>query len=154
MPQADEPTTSMPKPSAAEGRKSKATASPSEQTRPDLFALTIDVARGRIVTLERVDEQGSRQQISADERSRLAKTQSSQALMRLVEEAFEAGIACVLGEEDESDPEESKADDELSRMLLRSLIERSKARYLIEGDTLDRAIVGSLIGRAAASASP
>jgi hypothetical protein len=153
MPQADEPTTSIPKPAAAEGRKPKgARPATGQQTRPDLFALTIDAANGRIVALERVDDVGQRQELSPEEKTRLA-AQSSATLNQVVEDAFEAGIACVLGESDESDPDEPKADGELSRLLLRSLIERSGARQRFEGETLDRAIVGTLFRRAAVSGS-
>lgn len=148
------PPAAEPKASAAEGRKPKASASATAQpAKPDLFAFTIDAANGRIVTLERVDAVGARHDLSADERARIAKAQASATVRRLVEQAFEAGIECVLGEGAENDGEESKADGELSRMLLQSLIERSSAKHLIEGEVLNRAIIGTLIGRAATSGS-
>lgn len=154
MPPINDPTSVETKAPAAEGRKPKSPASTTDKmAKPDLFAFTIDAANGRIVTLERVDSGGARHDLSAEERSRLATTKASATVRRLVEQAFEAGIECVLGESDEKEPEDSKADSELSHMLLQSLIERSSASHLIESEVLNRAIVGTLIGRAAASGS-
>jgi len=46
--------------------------------------------------------------------------------------------------------EESEEDAELSRLLLRSLIQRSAAKTMIERDVLSRTIVGALLEQAAA----
>ena len=150
MPQADQPApvptlTATP----TETRKAKATAPP-EPDRAPLFAFTIDSADGSVLTFERLDEGGERQTLTPEEKLRLAKAFAGPTLAAVVEEAFEAGIECVLGEgeEESSDPE---ADGELRRELLRSLIERSRARHLVEDDTIDRAIVGRLIAHAAAN---
>jgi hypothetical protein len=115
----------------------------------DLFALTIDAANGRVVTLERVDATGVHHALSAEEKDRLAHAQGRAPLEELVEHVFEAGIECVLGADEEKRPAESTAERELSHMLLQSLIERSSAKHLIEGDNLDRAIIGTLIAHAA-----
>jgi len=150
----DEATPSAPKPSAAEASKQKATVSATEQAAsPDLVALTIDVANGRVVALERVDPAGARRELSAEDKARLADRQADTPLLRLVEQAFEAGIACVLGEAEEGEPEESEADGELSHLLLQSLFEQSSAKQLVESESLNRAIVGTLLGQAATSGS-
>lgn len=150
----DENTSFKRKPTTAETRKSKTTAAAEPQAEADLFAATIDAVNGRIVALERVDAEGARHALSAEDKARLAKRMAGATLRRLVEQAFEAGIECALGEDGEKEPAESKTDDELSRMLLQSLVERSRARQLVESRTLNRAIVGTLIGHAATSASP
>jgi len=150
----DEISPSAPKPSAAEASKRKATVSATEQAAsPDLVAMTIDAANGRIVALERVDAEGARRELSAEDRARLADKQAGTPLLRLVEQAFEAGIACVLGEAEEGEPEESEADGELSHLLLQSLFKKSSAKQLVESESLNRAIVGTLIGQAAKSGS-
>ena len=156
MPQPDDPTTSAPQRPATEERKpkAKATAAAPQTRAADLFSMTIDAANGRIVAIERVDAVGAHQELSEADKTRLAKANVGASLRQLVEKAFEAGIDSVLGESDEDETEESKADGELSRLLLRSLIERSKARELIDPETLDRAIVGTLIGRASMAGSP
>ena len=151
MPQPDEPTTSIPKSAPPEGRKPKASGSAApRRARADLLALTIDAANARILTLERVDAVGARHELSPEERTGLAKTVSRLTLRRLLEQAFEAGIECVLGDDDDESAE-SKADGTLSRALLRSLIESSKGRHLFDSETLEGAIVGSLIETAATS---
>ena len=118
----------------------------------DLVALTLDAATGRVVKIEGVDTAGARHELSEDAKARLAKPEVSATLQGVVEEAFEAGIACALGEQaGEADPPESEEDAELSRMLLRSLLERSAARRFMKREVLGQAIVAALIGQAAAA---
>jgi hypothetical protein len=110
----------------------------------------MDAASGRLVNIERVDGAGVRAQLSDDDRTRLAKVDDRATLEALVEQAFEAGINCVLGADaDEAEPAESSEDAHLSRLLLQSLIARSAAHRLLQGELLDKAIVGTLMERAA-----
>ena len=70
----------------------------------------------------------------------------------IIEQAFEAGIASVLGDEgDEDDPMESEKDANLRHLLLQPLIENSAAKRLIRGDVLSRAILKTLIDHATGS---
>ena len=70
----------------------------------------------------------------------------------IIEQAFEAGIAYVLGDEgDEDDPMESEKDANLRHLLLRPLIENSSAKRLIRRDVLSRAILKTLIDHATGS---
>ena len=70
----------------------------------------------------------------------------------IIEQAFEAGIAYVLGDEgDEDDPMESEKDANLRHLLLQPLIENSAAKRLIRGDVLSRAILKTLIDHATGS---
>jgi hypothetical protein len=62
-----------------------------------------------------------------------------------MEQAFEAGIATVLGHEEEEPTEETPEDAELRRELLAPLIERSGLAHLTERTALNRAILGTLI---------
>lgn len=154
MPQADQPAATPTLTAApAEAKKTKATAPPEPQSETDrapLFAFTIDSADGSVLTFERLDEGGERQALTPEEKLRLAKAFAGPTLAAVVEEAFEAGIECVLGEGEEEEAEGGEAEGDLRRELLRSLIERSRARHLVEDDTIDRAIVGRLIAHAAA----
>ena len=145
MPQIDEPTTSAPK-SAPAARKAKPPA-PSK-TPGGIYAFTIDTGSGKIVTVESVDPAGVRHSLSADEKTKLART-SAMPVKRLVEQAFEAGIEFILGEDTGTDGPESKEDGELSGALLQTLIEGSKAKDLVKGDTLDRSVIDTLIIHAA-----
>lgn len=151
MPRIDKTPPSDSKASAAKGSKPKPSAARSKAD-ADLLTLTIDATNGRVVSLERVEAGGARHALSAEERARLVKAQAAPPLESLVEQAFEAGIECVLGGNGK-EPRESKADGALSRMLLQSLIEHSNAKHLIESETINRSIVGTLIGQAAGGPS-
>ncbi len=162
MPPVDEPMSFEPGKSPAEARKPK-TASPATEQRAaaepppssDLVALTVDAATGRIVRVEGVNAAGARHDLSGDEKARLAKTEVGATLQGIVEEAFEAGIACALGQgADETEPSESEEDAELSRTLLHALIERSAAKRFLRREVLGRAIVGTLVRQAAGVAPP
>ena len=148
MPPTEESASSERKEPAAERRKAKgANAAPEQQAGPDLLSVTIDAANGRIVSLERVDESGARRALSDEEKASVTNGRAGATIERLVEEAFEAGIECVLGGNEE--PQETSTDDELSHILLQSLLERSKARRLIQAEVLNKAIVGTLVEEAA-----
>jgi hypothetical protein len=67
-------------------------------------------------------------------------------LEAIIEQAFEAGIACVLGDGVERDEEqESKDDATLSRLLLMPLMERTPAHGLQQPEVLGKAILASAI---------
>lgn len=150
MPQIDEPTTPAPK-AAPEVKKPK---HPAAADKPvgGVYSFTVNTADGRIVMVERVETDGTRHQLSPEEKTKLAAVKTAMPLRRLVEQAFEAGIEFVLGEGEEA--QESKEDGELSSILLQTLLESSKAKELVKGETLDRTVVDTLIGRAAKSAGP
>jgi hypothetical protein len=110
--------------------------------------VTLDAATGRIVKIEGIDATGARRELPEDKRTRLAE--AGVTLQGIVEQAFEAGIAYVLGDRaGEEEPPESDDDAELSRMLLQSLIKHSAVERLMQRETLARAIVGTLIEQAA-----
>jgi hypothetical protein len=143
----DEPVSSEPTPPPPKARKPKTEPAPGV----DLVAFTVDAANGRIIKVEGVDAAGAHRELSREERTRLVETAAKATLERVIEQAFEAGIDCALGAEaDEEETAESDGDAELSRLLLRSLMERSAARRLMRSEVLSRAIVGTLIEQAAA----
>ena len=118
-----------------------------------LITATIEAATGRIVEVRSINASGASAELTTDRRARLSKQSGDATLEDLVEQAFEAGIACVLGDEG---PEASESDDEediaLRRQILRPMIENSAARRLVQKEVLGRAIVGTLIQRAATKA--
>ena len=147
----DEAPPSGSKSPTTEGAQPKTTSSATEQPpSADLVSFTVDAATGRIINVEGVDAGGTRHAFSEMERARFVEKGSRATLERVVEQAFEAGIDCVLGaESDERKPQESDEDAELSRVLLRSLIEHSAAKRLLGRDVLSQAIVATLIEQAA-----
>jgi len=115
----------------------------------DLLTITIHAKTGQIVKIERVGGPDAPHELSTEEKASLAKESGRATLEAIVEQAFEAGIASVLGdgsdEEDSEDSIESKKDANLRHLLLRPLIENSSAKRLIRRDVLGRAILKTLI---------
>jgi len=122
------------------------TESAAGQSAAQLLTFTIDAKTGQIVKFESLDESGVLHELTAEEKATLAREAMGDQLEEIVEQAFEAGIACVLGGGDRAQmQEESEQDAELRHLLLLPLIERSMAKRLMHGDVLQRAIVGTLI---------
>jgi hypothetical protein len=130
-----------------EGPREKSTSSSSGPTlRPNLVAFTIDADSGRIVKVEKVDIAGARRDLSDEDAASLTKGRTVPTLEAIIEQAFEAGIACVLGDGIEQDEgQESKDDAALSRLLLMPLMERTPARGLQQPEVLGKAILASAI---------
>jgi len=110
-----------------------------------LFTFTIDANTAQIVKLESRAPNGARHELSGQEKASLVSDAIDNRLESLVEQAFEAGIACVLDDANEDLMQESAEDAEITRLLLRPLIERTAARRLLHRDVLGRAMLGSLI---------
>ena len=109
--------------------------------------ITIDAESAEVVRVEGVDATGARHELSDEEKASLMQERREERVTALVEQAFEAGIACVLGveEEEEKTTQETPEDAEFRRQLLAPLIERSGLGQLTERPALNRAILGTLI---------
>ena len=107
--------------------------------------ITIDAESAEVVRVEGVDATGARRELSDDEKGSLMKEGRDERVTALVEQAFEAGIACVLGIEEEEETQESPEDAEFRRQLLAPLLERSGVGHLTERPALNRAILGTLM---------
>ena len=91
--------------------------------------------------IEALDASGVRHELSDDEKASLAREDSNGGLEEFLEQAFEAGIACVLGgNEGEENADQPGEEAELRHLLLTPLIEHSPARRLLQRDALNRAI--------------
>ena len=113
---------------------------------PDLLAITINVKTGQVVKIEAVNGTGAHHELPDEEKASLAKETGKTTLVAIVEQAFEAGIACGLGDAShEDDLRESEEDAKLRHLLLRPLIENSAVRRLMRRDVLSRAILKTLI---------
>ena len=144
-----------PGPSAKKGSGAKSSSPASEPVLPpDLMTFTIQTRTGQIVKIESVDSTGAHHELSDEEKTNLAKEKSKATLEDMLERAFEAGIACVLGDADgEDDPPESAKDADLRRLLLRPLIEDGSAKRLMQHEFLSRVMLATLIQNAASSHS-
>jgi hypothetical protein len=115
------------------------------KTAGKLFTFTIDASTAQVVRFEALDASGAHCELSDEEKASLARG-AREGLEEAVEEAFEAGIDCVLGGENGRDEsEESDRDAELRHLLLTPLIEHSPARRLLQREVLNRVILGTLI---------
>jgi hypothetical protein len=130
------------------------------QSAEKLFTFTIDARTAQVVKFETLDASGARHELSDDEKASLARDGINGGLEEFVEQAFEAGIACVLGgDERQENADEPGEEAELRHLLLTPLIEHSPAKRLMQRDALNRAILGTLIQHAtqapaAAASSP
>ena len=125
-----------------------------------LLVLTIDADTAQIIKLETVDGSGGRRhELSQEEKTALVAEGHQERIEQVLEQAFEAGIACALSEElgdpqteetDETD--ETDEDAELRHLLLAQLIERSGIKHLMQSDVLNRAIFGTLVQHSIESA--
>jgi hypothetical protein len=141
------------KPRSQKGRKSS-NPPPTAKSRARLFAVTFDPKTAEIVKLESLDSSGSRQELSEAEKAKLASMAPREELEDVVEQVFEAGIACGLGaDEPDHNTKESAAEAELRRLLLTPLIEQSPVGPLLQREALSRAILGTLIRNSIAPSS-
>jgi hypothetical protein len=108
--------------------------------------ITIDAESAEVVRVEGVDATGARHELSEEEKTSLVKERREERVAEVVQQAFEAGIASVLGTDDDEDTtEDSPEDIEFRRQLLAPLIQRSARGHLMERSSLNRAILGTLI---------
>jgi hypothetical protein len=144
---------------AKTGRAAAPRADQPVTTGPKLKAvtITIDTDSADIVRVEGLDAKGGRHELTDDEKASFIKEgRSDERLEEVLEHAFEAGIACVLGDDEDEDEEttqESPADAELRHQLLAPLIRRSAVRQLTDRAALHRAILGTLIEHSGAQSS-
>lgn len=117
-----------------------------EQSAGKRFTFTIDANTAQLIKVETTDGTGASHELSDEEKASLAK-EGVGRLEQVFEEAFEAGINSVLGEDgrEESEAKEDKVDAELRHLLLARLIDESPVRRLLRREALDRAILDTLI---------
>jgi len=103
--------------------------STSPAVRPgDRFAFELDATTGAIIKCEIIDAAGMRRELSEEDRANLAKSNIRGRLEALLERAFEAGMASVLGaREEQEDLRETEEETKLRRLLLEPLFKRLSA---------------------------
>jgi hypothetical protein len=94
--------------------------------------VTISPAKRRIVKVERVDKAGKHQELSEEDCANLVGEDEVEEIEAALEEAFEAGVAGILGDEYEAEGE--YVDDEekaVRRFLISELLIRRPVRRRI-----------------------
>src|SRR5262245_20841864 len=104
--------------------------------------VTINAPMGKIVRVEKIDKAGKRQELAEDEWAKLVGDDEVEEIEAALEEAFETGVAAVLGEEYENN-EEYEDDEEkaLRRLLIGGLLRRRPVQRRI----LQRLLVTRLL---------
>lgn len=116
-----------------------------DQSTTKLLAFTIDANTAQIVKLESLDASGGRHELSDEEKTSLAQHAGEGRLEEVLEQAFEAGIDCVLGADEADSSKESEQEAKLRHLLLTPLIEHSRAKRLLQREVLNRAMLETLI---------
>ena len=105
--------------------KSPTTSEPASDS--DLLTITIQAKTGQIIKIQSAEGGDGRNELSDQERADLLKKGAKDTLEALIEQAFEAGIACVLGDAvGRSEAEESEEEADLRHLLLEPLSRPSR----------------------------
>ncbi len=83
------------------------------------LVVTFNATMGEIVKLEKVDKAGKREELSEEDCARLAGEDEVEEIEAALGQAFEAGVALVLGDAKE---EESAEDDDAEETAFRQLL--------------------------------
>lgn len=127
-------------------KSAKSASSGQPAGRSNLISFTFEPNTGEILKFETLDSNGQRREPSKPEKLELAREARGAGVEALLERAFEAGIACVLG--GDSGPEDDReTEDEagLRQILLKPLIEGSAVARAMRREALRQAIVQTLI---------
>src|SRR5262245_30574690 len=108
----------------------EAAGSPEEM---EQLVVTINPAKRRIVKVEKIDKAGKHQELSEEECGKLVGEDEVEEIESALEEAFEAAVAGLLGDEYEADGEYEDEEDRAVRRFLISeiLIRRSVRRRIM-----------------------
>jgi hypothetical protein len=127
-------------------KRQPARPNPPEET--EQLVVTMSPSKGAIILVERMEKSGQRREISAEEFAALAGEDEAEDLGAALEEAYSAGIADALGEEDEEEDEsEEDAENALRQVLLGSAAGRLLLRRSVRRLILRRALRRRLLGR-------
>ena len=105
------------------------------------LVVTFNVAMGEIVKVEKVDKAGKHQEFTEEECAKLAGQDEVEEIEAALEEAFEAGVDVVLGDEGEEDAENDDEERALRRVLIIGLLGRHPVRRRLLRQLLVRRLV-------------
>jgi len=119
---------------------------------PDMteqLVVTINPAMGSIVQIEKVDKTGKHEEFSEGDWANLVGADEVEEIEAALEEAFEAGVAGVLGEEYNTNGDNENEDQRVIRRFLISelLVPASVRRRIVHRLLLSRILRSRLIKR-------
>ena len=106
------------------------------------LVVTFNAAVGEIVKIEKVDKAGNRQELTEKESAKLAGQDEVEEIEAALEEAFKAGVAVVLGDEDKE-----KDDDDEEQALRQLLIGRLLGPHRVRRRLLHQLLLRRLLLR-------
>ena len=111
---------------------------PEEQTKQ--LVVTINPAMGGIVKVERIDKAGNHEELSEEECARLIGGDEVEEIQDALDEAFEAAVLSVIGQEDQPEGEyEDEEEKAIRRFLIGDiLIPRAVRRRILHRLLLSR----------------
>jgi len=92
------------------------------------LVVTFNAAKGEIVKVEKVDKAGKHQEVTEEECAKLAGQDEVEEIEAALEEAFEAGAAVMLGDEDAEDDDDDDEESALRQHLVGGLLGRHPVR--------------------------
>ena len=122
---------------------------PEEQTKQ--LVVTINPAMGGIVKVERIDKAGNHEELSEEECARLIGEDEVEEIQDALDEAFEAAVVSVIGEEDHAEGEyEDEGEKAIRRFLIGDILIPRGVRRRI----LHRLLLSRLLRRRSSKARP
>src|SRR5262245_27393361 len=117
---------------------------PETVSEEEQLIVTIKGPMGKIVRIEKTDKAGKRHELEQEEWAKLIGDDELDEIEDALEEAFEAGVAAVFGEEfEEGEAYEDDEDKALRRLLIGGLLRRRPVQRRI----LHRLLVTRLLRR-------
>src|SRR5262249_22620439 len=112
----------------------------SEEETTEQLVVTINPAMGGIVKVEKIDKAGKREDLSEEECGKLIGEDEVEEIRSALDEAFEAAVLSVIGDEDQAEGEYEDHDEKALRRLLISdlLIPRAVRRRILHRILLSR----------------
>ena len=104
------------------------------------LVVTINPAKGGIVKVEKIDKAGKRDDLSEEECGRLVGEDEVEEIQAALDEAFEAAVVSVIGDEDQAEGEYEDDEEKAIRRFLISdlLIPRAVRRRILHRLLLSR----------------
>jgi hypothetical protein len=114
-------------------RKGVANFKTSSEEELEQWLVTINPAMGGIVKVEKMDKSGKHQELSEDEYARLIGEDEVGEIEAALDDAFEAAVVSVIGEENEAEGEHEDDEEKMIRRFLISdlLIPRAVRRRIL-----------------------
>ena len=103
------------------------------------LVVTINPAMGEIVKVEKIDKAGKHEELSEEECGRLVGEDEVEEIQAALDEAFEAAVVSVVGEEAHGEEGEDDEEKAIRRFLIRDLlIPRAVRRRILHRLLLSR----------------